>query len=316
MTRSFVGLKPKHVGTVMDALVALIQKDDFPLVELVLSENKLKHDIHDFINALGSNQHLQRLDISGNLIGDIGARLLAKALQINSKLRTILLDRNNVTLQGFSDIVYALESNHAMRNIPFPIFDVAPCMKQHPDRTDAVMRKMQEYLQRNALGLKRTNAQGFRLQHGLLLSSTHQLVDKLVAETQETMSLAPTVGDCAAGAQPSESASAVQRLIDDAENSKQLLPKLQECVRCDQHPIELKLQRVMVDLSEAIRAHLTETMEGMLRAGVEQCPKTLGLQNVVNDLRKKCTDRLQISDEFLRTCLIHNSGGEIMNKLR
>lgn len=247
-------------------------------------------------------------DISGNLIGDIGARLLAKALQINSKLRTIQMDRNGVTLQGFSDIVYALESNHVMRNIPFPIFDVAPCMKNHPDRTDAVMRKMQEYLQRNALGLKRTSAQGFRLQHGLLLSSTHQLVDKLVAETQETMSL------CTAADTPSESA--VQRLIDDAENSKQLLPKLQECLRYDQHPIELKLQRVMGDLSEVIRAYLTETMDGMLRAGVEQCPKTLGLQNVVNDLRKKCTDRLQISDEFLRTCLIHNAGGEIMNKLR
>lgn len=57
-------------------------------------------------------------------------------------------------------------------------------------------------------------------------------------------------------------------------------------------------------------------MEGMLRAGVEQCPKTLGLQNVVNDLRKKCTDRLRISEEFLRTCLVHNAGGEIMNKLR
>lgn len=61
LTRGFVGIKPKHIGGVMDALVALIQKDDFPLIELVLSENKLKHDIHDFINALGSNQHLQKL---------------------------------------------------------------------------------------------------------------------------------------------------------------------------------------------------------------------------------------------------------------
>lgn len=61
LTRSFVGMKVKHIAGVMDALVAMIQKDDFPLSELVLSENKLKHDIHDFINALGSNQHLQKL---------------------------------------------------------------------------------------------------------------------------------------------------------------------------------------------------------------------------------------------------------------
>lgn len=61
MTRSFAGMKLKHISTVMDALVGLIQKDDFPLTELILSENKLKNDIHDFINALGSNQSLQKL---------------------------------------------------------------------------------------------------------------------------------------------------------------------------------------------------------------------------------------------------------------
>lgn len=61
MTRSFTGMKLKHIVTVMDALVGLIQKDDFPLTELILAENKLKNDIHDFINALGSNQSLQKL---------------------------------------------------------------------------------------------------------------------------------------------------------------------------------------------------------------------------------------------------------------
>lgn len=61
MTRCFNGMKLKHISTVMDALVGLIQKDDFPLTELILAENKLKNDIHDFINALGSNQSLQKL---------------------------------------------------------------------------------------------------------------------------------------------------------------------------------------------------------------------------------------------------------------
>lgn len=146
---------------------------------------------------------------------------------------------------GFSDIVYALENNCSMRNIPFPVFDVAPCLKSHPERTDVVMRKMQDYLQRNSYGLKRTNGQGFRLQHGLLLSSTHQLVDKLVSETQETMSLRVGSSD-----------SAVHRLIEDAENSKQLLPKLQEAVRCEPHPIEVKLTRVAAELSLSIRGYL------------------------------------------------------------
>ena len=38
-------------------------------------------------NALGSNTSLTKVDISGNGMGDMGAKMLAKALQINTKLR-------------------------------------------------------------------------------------------------------------------------------------------------------------------------------------------------------------------------------------
>lgn len=166
---------------------------------------------------------------------------------------------------------------------------------------------MQEFLQRNSNGFKRVNGQAFRLQHGFLLSSTHQLVDKLVSETQENLSLRQ-------GANSTDSG--IQRLIEDAENSKQLLPKLQEAVRCDQHPIEVKLTRVATDLSLSIKSYLEEILETMLRTGIEQCPKTLGNQTVLTDLRKNCQDRLNISDDFLHTCILNNAGSEIMNKVR
>lgn len=329
MTRSFSGIKPKHISTVMEAMVAMIQKDDFQLAELYLAENKLRNDIHNFINALGSNQSLQVLDITGNLMGDIGARLLAKALQINNKLRKISLDRNNVTLVGYNDLVYALENNFSMRTIPFPIVDIAPCFKNHPDRTDALMRRMQEYLQRNGNGLKRNNGQGFRLQHGFLLSATNQLIDKLVSETHETMSLRQGSTD-----------SAVQRLLDDAENSKQLLPKLQEAIRTDSHPIEMRLNKISTEMNYCIKDYLEvrrgklifpsdknyivclfmassqETMETMLRTGLEQCPKALGTQNVINELRKVCNERLVLPEEFLSSCIVNTAGSEIMNKIR
>lgn len=245
MTRSFSGMKLKHISTVMDSLVNLVQKDDFLLTELVLSENKLKNDIHNFINALGSNQSLQILDISGNLMGDVGARLLAKALQINNKLKTIIMDRNNVTLQGYSDIVYALENNYSMKTIPFPIFDISPHLKNHPERTDALMRKMQDLLTRNGNGHKRSNGNTFRLQHGFLLSSTHQLIDRLVSETQDTISL-----------KQSTELGGVQRLLEDAENCKQLLPKLQEAVRNESHPIEVRLSKMTSELNQCIKGYL------------------------------------------------------------
>ena len=45
----------------------------------------------------------------GNLMGDFGARMLAKALQINTDLQTVFWDRNGTTAQGFQDIAEALE---------------------------------------------------------------------------------------------------------------------------------------------------------------------------------------------------------------
>jgi hypothetical protein len=42
-------------------------------------------------------------------MGDYGARMLAKALQINTKLQTIYWDHNNTTAQGFHDIANALK---------------------------------------------------------------------------------------------------------------------------------------------------------------------------------------------------------------
>ncbi len=46
---------------------------------------------------------------SGNQMGDIGARMLAKALMINTKLHTIHWDRNHTTSQGFQDIAAAIQ---------------------------------------------------------------------------------------------------------------------------------------------------------------------------------------------------------------
>ena len=58
-----------------------------PLQSLSLADSKLKTGVTIIINALGSNTSLTKVDISGNGMGDMGAKMLAKALQINPKLR-------------------------------------------------------------------------------------------------------------------------------------------------------------------------------------------------------------------------------------
>lgn len=113
-----------------------------PLTSLSLADSRLKSDLSIVLNALGSNSTLARLDISGNAMGDMGAKMLAKALQINSKLRwesvaliipinnamytwyaadlrcltlfaklcrTVVWDKNNTSPQGLQDVAAALE---------------------------------------------------------------------------------------------------------------------------------------------------------------------------------------------------------------
>ena len=48
---------------------------------------------------------------SGNGMCDLGARMLSKALQINTRLRMVVWDKNNTTCQGFEDIASALHKS-------------------------------------------------------------------------------------------------------------------------------------------------------------------------------------------------------------
>lgn len=180
MGRNMSNMKAKHIATIMDSVVQVIQDEECVLQSLAMPDSKLKSDLHNFLNALGDNKCLELIDISGNLIGDSGARLLAKALQINNRLRTIVCDRNGISLQGFSDIAYALESNHTVQYMPYPIYDVTPCMKTSAERTDAVMRKIQELLNRNGLPRKNNNRNSFVLQPDFLLSSKQQTVSTFI----------------------------------------------------------------------------------------------------------------------------------------
>lgn len=65
MTRSFTGMKIKHIGTVMDALVGLIQKDDFPLSEYFCLFTFFKY--FTVGGAISWIKYLQTLIQQGNL---------------------------------------------------------------------------------------------------------------------------------------------------------------------------------------------------------------------------------------------------------
>lgn len=253
MGRNMANMKAKHVATVMDSVVQIIQNDECLLQTLLIPDCKLKSDIHNFLNALGDNKCLESIDISGNLIGDSGARLLAKALQINTKLKTIIYDRNNITLQGYNDLAYALESNRTVQYMPFPINDIAPCMKASAERVDSVMRKIQDLLNRNVSPSKHDNRRHLSLQPGFLLSSKQHSIDRLVLQTQDIIK-----NVAAESIDLNNDINHATGVIQDAENSKQLLTRLQEVAqqKDEVHPVKVKLQQCAAEIHTTINEYL------------------------------------------------------------
>uniref|UniRef100_A0A8C5THH6 Capping protein regulator and myosin 1 linker 2 n=1 Tax=Malurus cyaneus samueli TaxID=2593467 RepID=A0A8C5THH6_9PASS len=126
---------------VLHRIVQLTQEEDCPLQSLSVAESRLKLGTNVLLSALGSNTSLVSLDISGNAMGDTGAKMLAKALQINTKLRTVIWDRNNTTAHGLLEVAQALERNYTLKSMPLPMSDVAQAFRSHPERTEEAVHK-------------------------------------------------------------------------------------------------------------------------------------------------------------------------------
>lgn len=314
---NLVTIKTKHVYHVMEAVVQMLQEDDCVLESLSINDSRLKTDLHNLLNALGSNHCLQSLDISGNQMGDAGARLLAKALQINSKIQYISYDRNSITLTGYSDIAYALQSNYSVKFMPFPVHDAMLCMKTAPERTENIMRRIQDTLYRNVLPMKYSNGQAFRLQQGLLMSSTQQQVDRLVLQTGEVVR---TLRRSSSGdSDPNcNSLHWAEGLIMDAENSKQLISHLHDAVLQRNeagNPIETKLNQISTELHAVITNYLQDSVESMVRSAQEKCPNVLSDEKVINDVRASCLAKSQLSSQVIEEAIVEQAGSVILNKV-
>lgn len=124
-------LRSKHRPDALNALVAIIVSESAVLESLSLAGNGLgvKGELNDLLDELGANDRIRRLDLSNNALGDHGAYILAKALQINRTLATLLCDGNGVTILGYAALVVALERNSTLKSIPTPINDYNACLK-------------------------------------------------------------------------------------------------------------------------------------------------------------------------------------------
>ncbi|KAH9494585.1 F-actin-uncapping protein LRRC16A [Bulinus truncatus] len=236
--RNFFNIRPKNMPEVMNTIVQMLQEETCQLESLSIADSRLKADTTYIINVLGSNNSLLEIDLSGNIMGDFGARMLAKALLINTKLHKVLWDRNNVTATGFEDIAEALKKceasmdsadiqyditfrleNMTLKQMPIPISDVAAALGMSLKKTEIALQKIESYLLRNNSPRRFASDQVYRLQQGFLISSSQQMIDRLVVQVQDTVNILKSCGTLEVYATEVKKA---ELLIEDANKSKLL----------------------------------------------------------------------------------------------
>ncbi|XP_036907294.1 F-actin-uncapping protein LRRC16A isoform X2 [Sturnira hondurensis] len=317
--KNFNNMKSKNLAPVLDNLVQMIQDEESPLQSLSLADSKLKAEVTILINALGSNKSLTAVDISGNAMGDLGARMLAKALQINTKLRTVIWDKNNISAQGFQDIAVAMEKNYTLRFMPIPMYDAAQALKTNPEKTEEALQKIENYLLRNHETRKYLQEQAYRLQQGIVSSTTQQMIDRICVKVQDHLnSLRNCVGDAV-----QEDVKAAERLMRDAKNSKTLLPNLYHVGSASwagaggllSSPIQETLESMAGEVTRVVDEQLKVLLESMVDAAESLCPHVLKKAHLRQDLLQTSTEKISIPRPFVKNVLLEQSGVDILNKI-
>ncbi|XP_077431257.1 F-actin-uncapping protein LRRC16A-like isoform X2 [Vanacampus margaritifer] len=317
--KNFNNIKSKNLAPVLDSLVHMIQEEESPLTSLSLADSRLKSDLTIVLNALGSNTSLTRLDISGNAMGDMGAKMLAKALQINSKLRTVIWDKNNTGPQGLQDVATALEKNFTIRFMPIPIIDASQALKASPEKTEDALLKIENYLYRNHETRKYQQEQAYRLQQGIVTTTTQQMMDRICVKVQDHLnSLRNSETDAIL-----EDVRSAESLIKDARNSKTLLPNLyhlgsasrEEVHRASVGPIQEKLESMAGEVTFVMDQQLQSLLESMMDTAESLCPHVMKRSHLRSDLVKASSTKMVVPKSFVTKTLLDQSGIDIINKI-
>ncbi|XP_044282173.1 F-actin-uncapping protein LRRC16A isoform X2 [Varanus komodoensis] len=317
--KNFNNMKSKNLAPVLDNLVQMIQDEESPLQSLSLADSKLKTEVTIIINALGSNTSLTKVDISGNGMGDMGAKMLAKALQINTKLRTVIWDKNNITAQGFQDIAVALEKNYTLRFMPIPVNDASQALKTSPEKTEEALQKIENYLLRNHETRKYLQEQAYRLQQGIVTSTTQQMIDRICVKVQDHLN---SLRNCGIDT-IQEDVKSAERLMKDAKNSKTLLPNLYHLGGASwagangslSNPIQETLDSMAGEVTRVVDDQLKTLLESMVDAAENLCPSAMKKTHIRQDLIEACTEKISIPRTFVKNVLLEQSGIDILNKI-
>ncbi|KAB1274780.1 Capping protein; Arp2/3 and myosin-I linker protein 2 [Camelus dromedarius] len=266
---------PAHRETLDDVLhriVQLMQDDD---CSLSVAESRLKLGAGVLLRALGANPNLTALDISGNAMGDTGAKMLAKALRINTRLRwpspprSVVWDRNHTSALGLLDVAQALEQNRSLKAMPLPLNDVAQAQRSRPELTARAVHQIQACLLRNNR-TDHTSTESTSRPQPLSLGSdpSEQEVNELCQSVQEHVELL----GCGAGPQGEAAVHQAEDAIQNANFSLSILPILYEAGSSPSHQWQLrqKLEGLLGQVGEVCRQDIQ--VESLAQQATEAMP--------------------------------------------
>uniref|UniRef100_A0A1I8HGT8 CARMIL_C domain-containing protein n=1 Tax=Macrostomum lignano TaxID=282301 RepID=A0A1I8HGT8_9PLAT len=192
---------------------------------------KLERNLCVLLNALGECNNLTHLDISENGAGELSAKVLAKALFVNSSLVVLQLDGNRIGAKGLRDIAESLRFNQTLLRLPVPVADVAASAggsQQQQQLVQEALDLLQEGLVRNNQKVGRqVTAKDYRLHAEL--SNYQFTADNQIASASVSLAAVASVAATpeTGRAEIDEHAERCRRAIKDAESAKRLLIRLQ-----------------------------------------------------------------------------------------
>ncbi|XP_053708449.1 capping protein, Arp2/3 and myosin-I linker protein 3-like isoform X2 [Synchiropus splendidus] len=280
-------IKNRVLDEVLQKLVQLIQEEECSLQTLSLTDSRLRSRGTVLVNALGSNTCLRKVDISGNNMDDIGAKMLSKALQINTTL-----------------------SNFTLQYMPLPLSDISQAYRSAPERTEQALTKIQRALVRNNQTQRFSQRQALRLHQGLVTSTAEQVMERLCVRVQQQVCILRAAGEM-------EEIQAAKQVLKEARNSRALYPSLCELahVLSVDGPVRQRLDSLAGELAKAADKELQVIVDSMVSLCQELCPSSSSAADRLSPSLSSVSERVSVPRSAIRTALMERAAQDIHRAL-
>uniref|UniRef100_A0A3B4VAM7 Capping protein regulator and myosin 1 linker 2 n=1 Tax=Seriola dumerili TaxID=41447 RepID=A0A3B4VAM7_SERDU len=254
-----------------------------------MCDSKLKTGMHILLSALGGHAALAELDISGNNIGDTGAKMLAKALMNNTRL----------SLKG-------TVLNFTLQQVSLPLADITQSYRSNPDRTKDALHKVSVYKLENSK-CKVVPKTGGKV----TIVSVVQLVQGMCRQLEDSLQ---RLNHCSIPEVQADIQTAHEVLYNARESFKVQAALLASETQYDvNNHNQTPLDSCSTELQSAI---IKEMAQGLMRSAEAVCPRVVQRSSVCECLSECVSKRSRQTHTFLRSNLVESTGQIIIDRLR